>query len=232
MGAVLGGVIGGIAGFVLGELVRLAILKFTGDPSSPAISTLAAAVGAAVSGGASEAVRIRRSPRAIRAPAVAGALAGLLAVVAVFAAGAYGVANLVGRITGNQTGDERLAPPVPAGQAGPLRMSVESFVDTPDFMRLKVRVTNSGDIPITVFVADSCQLIGSDGAARQPFGGVTGLGPSEFDVPGNDTSIARVVTFKGQPPVEPMKLSCSRIFGPGFDVPRSITVEGIRLTPG
>ena len=228
MGTVLGGAIGGVVGTVVGELARLAMVRVTGDTPSTTVTVLAAAVGAGIGGGVQEAIQLRRPGRARQPSAVAGALVGLVSIVALFGAGAFAVSRLVGKLTGNQTGVERLAEPPPTGTAAPRRMTVESVIDTPDFLKLKVRLANDGDIPIMLFT-DSCQLIGADGTPLKAFGGFTGLG-DDIEAP-EGTAVTSTLSFKGQPLAQPMKLSCSRLFGMGFNVPNSITVAGIRLTP-
>jgi hypothetical protein len=155
----------------------------------------------------------------------------LLVLVVVVGGGAYLVSSVIGRITGNQTGVERLVQPGPSGRAGPLTVTVQGVEVTDDFVKVKVLATNGGEIPITIIMQEgTCQLIGEGGATLSPYGGFTGLGGGDINVPENGVPVSKVITFKGDPPGTDLTLSFTALFAMG-PIPNSIQVRNIRLTP-
>lgn len=156
--------------------------------------------------------------------------AAVVVVIAVLAAGAYGGSWLFRYVTGTQTGVERMADPPAHGTAGPLTIAVRGVEVTPDFMKFRLQVTNTADIPITIAVNDQwCKLIDGNGISLAPYGGFSGLGSGNIEVPSGGVSVEEVLTFKGQPSSTTFTLSFSALFkmGPG---PTSIQITGIKLT--
>jgi len=102
---------------------------------------------------------------------------------------------------------------------------------TEDFIKVKVLATNSGEIPITIVMQDqTCQLIGDGGVTLEPYGGFTGLGGGDIDVPEHGVAVSKVIMFKGDPPGTNLTLSFTALFAMG-PIPNSIQVRNIRLTP-
>ncbi|HEY3261523.1 MAG TPA: hypothetical protein VGJ95_14865 [Pseudonocardiaceae bacterium] len=154
----------------------------------------------------------------------------LLVLVVVIGGGAYLVSSVIGRVTGNQTGVERLVQPGPSGRAGPLTVTVQGVEVTKDFVKVKVLAINSGDIPITIIMQEgTCQLVGEGGVTLKPYGGFTGLGGGNIDVPERSVPVSKVITFKGDPPGTNLTLSFTTLFAMG-PIPNSIQVRNIRLT--
>ena len=155
----------------------------------------------------------------------------LLVLVVVVGGGAYLVSSVIGLVTGNQTGVQRLVQPGPSGRAGPLTVTVQGVEVTEDFIKVKVLATNSGEIPITIVMQDqTCQLIGDGGVTLEPYGGFTGLGGGDIDVPEHGVAVSKVIMFKGDPPGTNLTLSFTALFAMG-PIPNSIQVRNIRLTP-
>jgi hypothetical protein len=156
--------------------------------------------------------------------------AAVILTVAALGAAAFGGSWLFRYVTGTQSGVERMADPPAQGTAGPLTIVMRGVEVTPDFMKFRLRATNTGDIPITIAVNDQwCRLVDGDGRSLSPYGGLSGLGSGNIEVPSGNVPVEEVLTFKGQPTSTTFTLSFSALFmmGPG---PSSIQVPGIRLT--
>lgn len=159
-----------------------------------------------------------------------GTVVVMLVVLAVIGTGVYGGSWLFRYVTGTQTGVERMASPPAQGEAGALTLVVRGVEVTPDFMKFRLRATNDSDSPITVAVNEQwCKLIDGNGTSLSPYGGFTGLGSGDIEVPANGVPVEEVLTFKGEPSSLTFTLSFSALFtfGPG---PHSIQITGIRLT--
>lgn len=160
----------------------------------------------------------------------AGTAVVMVVVLALIGVGVYGGSWLFRYVTGTQTGVERMAQPPAEGTAGQLTLTMRGVEVTPDFMKFTLRATNSGDSPITIPVNEQwCKLIDGNGTSLSPYGGFTGLGRGDIEVPANGVPVEEVLTFKGEPASLTFTLSFSVLFtfGPG---PNSIQVTDIRLT--
>jgi len=152
-------------------------------------------------------------------------------VLAVLGAGAYGAAWSFRYVTGTETGVERMAEPPAQGTAGPLIVTVRGVEVTPHYIKITLRAVNTADNPVTIAVNEQwCRLVGSDGDSLPPYGGFTGLGSGNIEVPANGIQVSEVLTFKGQPSGEGLTLSFSTLFTrtPGAN---SLQITDIRLTP-
>jgi hypothetical protein len=136
-----------------------------------------------------------------------------------------GVRYVVGYITGNEPGTERLIKPVTAS-AGGLTLTVESVEHTAHFTRVRLAARNNTRAALSLPLFGNCVFVGDDGSTLEtdPFRSRW----SETMAPG---SVQRgAVIFNGHPSgsVTRASLNFAQIFGPGGG---SITVRGIRLRP-
>lgn len=138
----------------------------------------------------------------------------------------FGVRYVVGYITGNESGTERLVQSA-TGSADGLTLVVESFVATDHFTRLEVAARNDSDISLTLPLFKNCLLVGADGTTLEadPFRSRW----SDSIAPGGLQRGS--ITFPGHIPtrVSEARLVFSTIFGMGFGGPDSIFVESIQL---
>lgn len=237
-------VLGGVVSFAASEAARLLI-----EPLNFGyLGTMLITVTTTLLVGAFEMVKAKPAPaqpypqprypygrRPYRRPSPSGGgrsatVAAVILTVAALGAAAYGGSWLFRYVTGTQSGVERMADPPARGTAGPLTVEVRGVEVTPDFMKFRLLATNTGDIPITVAVNDQwCRLVDGNGRSLAPYGGLSGLGSGNIEVPANGVPVEEVLTFKGQPTSTTFTLSFSALFmmGPG---PSSIQVMGIRLT--
>jgi hypothetical protein len=139
---------------------------------------------------------------------------------------AQGVRYVVGYITGNEPGTERLIKPVSAS-AGGLTITVESVKHTAHFTRVRLAARNNTRTALSLPLFGNSVLVGEDGSTLEadPF-------RSRWSVTMAPGSLQRgAVTFNGHHPSDAVtraSLSFAQIFGPGGG---SITVRGIRLRP-
>jgi hypothetical protein len=132
---------------------------------------------------------------------------------------------VVGYITGNEPGTERLIKPVSA-RAGGLTLTVESVEHTAHFTRVRLAARNNTRTALSLPLFGNSVFVGDDGSTLEadPF-------RSRWSVTMAPGSVQRgAVTFNGHPSdaVTRASLSFAQIFGPGGG---SITVRGIRLRP-
>jgi hypothetical protein len=154
-----------------------------------------------------------------------------LVVLVLLGAGTYGASWLFRYVTATQQGVERMAQPAASTTTGALTATVRGVEVSRDFVKIKLAVTNTSAQPITIAVNDQwCRLIGGDGLSVPPYGGFTGLGGGNIEVPAHGVPISEVLTFKTRPVVLTYTLAFSHLFtmGPG---PDSLQIRGIVLTP-
>lgn len=167
----------------------------------------------------------RRVP--VRQPRGGAPVVVAIVVVLLLGAAAYGGAKLWQYLAGTEPGVERMAPPPATGTAGPLTARVDGVEVSPHFIKVRLTATNSAADTITMPVNDQwCHLIGADGTSLPAYGGITGLGRGNIEVPGGEVPVTEVITFKGQP-VDPLVLNFSVLFGT-FEA-RSLQIPEIRL---
>ena len=158
-------------------------------------------------------------------------IAVLIAVLVIGVGGfavTQGVRYVVGYITGNESGTERLIQPVRASASG-LTLTVESVEHTAHFTRVELVARNQTGISLRLNLFETCVLSGDDG---------TTLKADSFksdwseEVPAEGVQRG-TITFSGHLPdrVRRATLSFSTIFAQGFSGPRSIRVSGLALRP-
>jgi hypothetical protein len=154
----------------------------------------------------------------------------ILVVLLVIGVGGFaltlGVRYVIGYLTGNESGTERLARPA-TGSAEGLTLSVESVVYTDHFTRLEVVTRNETGNSVSLPLFKNSLLVGGDG---------TTLEADSFRSRWSNTvapgGVQRgTITFQGHLPdrVRRGRFGFTRVFAMGFGGPDSIFVEGIRL---
>lgn len=154
-----------------------------------------------------------------------------LVAVAIGVAGlgiTVGVRYVVGWVTGDEPGVDRLVSAETASKQG-LALTVEEVVQTRHFTRVTVLADN--DVPHTVSlpVFNNATLVSRSGTVIQADAFRSDW--SDSLAPG--TTQRGVIVFSGHLPdsVKFARLNFATIFGAGFEGPQSMTVPNLRLRP-
>lgn len=165
-----------------------------------------------------------------RRPGVSLPVALIVAIVVVGVGGlalTFGVRYVVGYVTGNEPGTERLLAPASASKGG-LTLTVESVQHTAHFTRVRVVARNTSNLSMTLPLFKNCAFRAN----------LTSLEASPFksrwteELPPGAAQRG-TITFDGHvgDAVRQAELSFSRVFSFGPGGPDTITVTGIELRP-
>ncbi len=156
--------------------------------------------------------------------------AALLTVLLVIGVGGFvvtwGVQYAVGYVTGNESGEDRLAAPAAASAAG-LTLTVSRFEETRHFTRLTVSVHNDVGESLALPLYGNCVLTGGDGTTIEADAFRSDW--SDSVAAGARQSGTIVVNGHLPPGVRRASLAFARVYGGGFSGPDSIRIDGIAL---
>jgi hypothetical protein len=157
-------------------------------------------------------------------------LVGVLVLVTVGGAGAYGISWAVGRVTGNETViADRLVAPVD-GKADTLTVTVTSVEVTDHFTKVGVSARNDDAMSVDINVWASSHLIDGTGQSLDP---MTGFATQDdISVPANGITVSEVITFDGwlTQDATTATLTFNFLFAHGFEFDAdSLQVENIQL---
>jgi hypothetical protein len=164
-------------------------------------------------------------------PRLPFAVSMLLVVVAIGVAGlgiTVGVRYVVGWVTGDEPGVERLVSEVEASDQG-LTLTVEEVVQTRHFTRVAVLADNDVGHSVSLPVFNNATLVSRSGAVLQ----ADAFRSDWADSLAPWTTQRGVIVFSGHlaDRVRRARLSFATVFGAGFEGPRSMTVSNLRLRP-
>jgi hypothetical protein len=139
-----------------------------------------------------------------------------------------GTRYVVGVVTGSEPGVDRLVAPVSTSSKG-LGLAVDTFEDTPHYTRLTVTVRNNVGNPLSLPLLGNCVVVGDDGTTIE-----ADSFRSHWSVsvaPGSRQS--GTIVFGSHLPsgVLDASLAFATVFEQGFDGPKSIRVDGLKLRP-
>jgi hypothetical protein len=239
------GLVTGVLGLA-GNTVASFVTKWSGDLSwfAVPVAAVAVAVVTAFATAHVEAGFRRASPGAgptgttvrgrERTPRTGMSLpASLLTVLLVVGAGGFaatlGVRYVVGYVSGNEAGVDRLVQPVTKESKG-LGLTVEKFEETWHFTRLTLTVVNDVGNSLSLPVYSNCVLVGADRTTLQ----ADAFRSDWSETVADGSRQTGTIVFNGHLPPGVLRASVafSTVFEQGFKGPSSIRLDGLRLRPG